>query len=140
MTPISNDLRHIDPEVVTKMPDNQSPRMMERPQGKGTVGATMTPLNELESAALGELDVDKLNDLAECLFVLNNRRYGPIPGAYMVVCTKPEKEWCVGQLNADRIKPIILFEDKVFSTPELAQHEALRIRQERGESAPCRCT
>ena len=81
-----------------------------------------------------------MNDLAECLFVLNNRRYGPIAGAYMVVCTKPGKEWCVGQLNADRLKPIILFEDKVFTSPEEAQAEALRIKQERGESAPCRCT
>ena len=87
-----------------------------------------------------ELDPDKMNDLAECLFVLNNRRYGPIAGAYMVVCTKPGKEWCVGQLNADRMKPILLFEDKVFSSPELAQEEALRIKAERGETAPRRCT
>lgn len=104
------------------------------------MGASSEPPNELEMAALRELDVDKLNDLAECLFVLNNRRFGPIPGAYMVFCTKPGKEWCVGQLNADRAKPILLFEDKVFPSPELAQQEALRVREERGESAPCRCT
>ena len=91
-------------------------------------------------AALGDLDADKLNDLAECLFVLNNRRYGPVPGAYMVVCTRPDEEWCVGQLNADRRKPVLLFEDKVFPTPELARQAALEIREARGESAPCRCT
>ena len=56
--------------------------------------------------------MDKINDLAECLFVLNNRRYGTIPGAYMVMCTNPGKEWSVAQLNADRAKPIIIFEDK----------------------------
>ncbi len=122
------------------MLNKHSTEMMEPPQGKGVVGATMTPPNALEMAALGELDVDKLNDLAECLFVLNNRRYGPIPGAYMVICTKPDKEWCVAQLNADRIKPLILFEDKIFGSPELAQREALRFKEERGESAPCRCT
>ncbi len=122
------------------MPDNQSPPMMQRPQGKEVMGAALVSPNELEMAALSQLDVDKLNNLAECLFVLNNRRYGPIPGAYMVVCTKPDKEWCVGQLNADRIKPIILFADKRFPTPELAQREARRIKQVRGESAPCRCT
>ena len=115
--------------------------MMPRPEGKQVLGASTTPLNELEKAALAGLDVDKLNDLAECLFVLNNRRYGPIPGAYMVVCVKPGQEWCVGQLNADRSKPIILFEDKVFSSPELAQHEAQRIKEARGELAPPRrCT
>jgi hypothetical protein len=117
-------------------PDN----MMERPEGKEMIGASMTPPNDLELAAMGELDPDKLNDLAECLFVLNNRHYGPIAGAYMVVCTEEGKKWCVGQLNADRIKPMLLFEDKVFSTPELAQAEALRMKEERGESAPCRCT
>jgi hypothetical protein len=122
------------------MAEKQSPQMMERPQGKEVMGASMEPLNELEQAALGELDPDKLNDLAECLFVLNNRRFGPIAGAYAVVCTKPGKEWCVGQLNADRVKPIILFEDKVFPSPELAQREAMRIKEERGESAPRRCT
>jgi len=84
--------------------------------------------------------MDKINDLAQCLFALNNRKYGPIAGAYMVVCTKPGEEWCVGQLNADRIKPLILFEDKVFPTPELAQAAALQIREERGESAPRRCS
>ncbi len=124
----------------TNTPGEPGMQMMEPPAGKEVMGAALTPLNDLETAALGELDVDKLNQLAECLFVLNNRRYGPIPGAYMVVCTKPDEEWCVGQLNADRLKPIILFEDKVFSSPGQARQEALRIKEARGEPAPCRCT
>lgn len=122
------------------MTSENSPAMMERPEGKEVMGASINPPNELERLALQDLDADKLNDLAECLFVLNNRRFGPIAGAYMVVCTKPDKQWCVGQLNADRVKPIILFEDRVFSSPELAQQEAIRLKEERGESAPCRCT
>lgn len=122
------------------MPNKQSPPMMKRPAGKQVMGASLIPPNELEKTVLSELDIDKLNDLAGCLFVLNNRRYGPIPGAYLVICTKADAQWCVGQLNADRIKPIILFEDKVFPSPELARQEALRIKEERGESAPCRCT
>ena len=109
--------------------------------GKAILGSDKnSSLNNLEKNALKDLDMDKMNDLAECLFVLNNRRYGPIPGAYMVMCTKPEKEWCVGQLNADRAKPFILFQDKVFSSSEEAQKEAERIKKERGESAPRRCT
>ena len=109
--------------------------------GKGMLGSdNVTPINNLEKIALNDLDKDKLNDLAECLFVLNNRKYGPIPGAYMVMCTKPDKEWCVAQLNADRIKPFILFDDKVFPSIEEAQKEAIRIKKERGETAPRRCT
>ena len=118
----------------------QGESMMERPEGKEVMGASRDAPNALERAIMKALDLDRINDLAECLFVLNNRRYGPIAGAYMVVCTKPGEQWCVGQLIADRLKPILLFEDKVFPSPELAQQEALRIKKERGESAPCRCT
>ena len=109
--------------------------------GKSILGSDgLNSLNSLEKVALGDLDEDKLNDLAKCLFTLNNRKYGPIPGAYMVMCTKPGKEWSVAQLNADRAKPFIIFEDKSFNTIEEAQKEAERIKKERGESAPRRCT
>ena len=109
--------------------------------GKSILGSDgLNSLNNLEKVALGDLDEDKLNDLAKCLFTLNNRKYGPIPGAYMVMCTKPGKEWCVAQLNADRAKPFVIFEDKVFTSIEAAQKEAERIKKERGESAPRRCT
>ena len=118
--------------------------LINRPKGtdgKAILGSdNTTPLNNLEKTAMNDLDKDKINDLAECLFVLNNKKYGPIPGAYMVMCTKPGKEWCVAQLNADRAKPFILFEDKVFPSIEKAQKEAERIKKERGESAPRRCT
>ena len=113
----------------------------EGTDGKAILGSDKNlSFNNLEKKALKDLDIDKMNDLAECLFVLNNRRYGPIPGAYMVMCTKPGKEWCVGQLNADRAKPFILFNDKTFSSPEEAQKEAEKIKKDRGESAPRRCT
>ena len=109
--------------------------------GKGILGSdNSNPLNDLEKIAMNGLDEDKVNDLAKCLFTLNNRRYGPIPGAYMVMCIKPGKEWCVAQLNADRAKPFVIFEDKVFTSIEAAQKEAERIKKERGESAPRRCT
>ena len=123
--------------------------LMNKPQftrpegtgGKSVLGSdNENPLNNLEKTAMVGLDEDKVNDLAKCLFTLNNRRYGPIPGAYMVMCTKPDKEWCVAQLNADRAKPFIIFEDKVFSSIDEAQKEAERIKKERGESAPRRCT
>jgi len=109
--------------------------------GKAILGSDdLSTINNLEKVAMKDLDEDKINEIAKCLFVLNNRKYGPIPGAYMVMCTKPGKEWCVGQLSADRAKPFVLFEDKVFSSAAEAQKEAERIKEERGESAPRRCT
>ena len=109
--------------------------------GKAILGSEgLATINNLEKLAMKDLDEDKINEIAKCLFVLNNRKYGPIPGAYMVMCTKPGKEWCVGQLSADRAKPFVLLEDKIFSSSAEAQKEAERIKKERGESAPRRCT
>ena len=112
--------------------------MQEIPWGKETLGALDTPLNELEKKALENLDVDKLNDMAECLFELNNRHYGPIPGTYMVMCVEPNKTWCVGQLSADRAKPFVLFPDKVFNNPEDAKNAAEEMKKSKGDSIPCR--
>jgi hypothetical protein len=120
------------------MTSNKHPDMMDPPVGKSVVGTSTLPLNDLEKDVISSLDEDKVSDLAECLFTLNNRHYGPIAGAYVAVCTIEEKEWCVGQLNADRAKPLILFEDKVFGSPGEAQDEAIRLKEERGESVPCR--
>ena len=120
------------------MSSNKHPDMMDPPVGKSVVGTSTLPLNDLEKDVISSLDEDKVSDLAECLFTLNNRHYGPIAGAYVAVCTIEGKEWCVGQLNADRAKPLILFEDKVFGSPGEAQDEAIRLKEERGESVPCR--
>lgn len=120
------------------MTTNQHPNMMEPPPGKSELGASSLPANELEKKMIASLDEEKVIDVAKCLFTLNNRHYGPIAGAYVVVCVEEGKKWCVGQLNADRVKPIILFEDKVFDSPEEAQKEAERIKEERGETTPCR--
>jgi len=120
------------------MKTNQHSKMMDPPTGKSVLGASTEAPNSLEKEMMDGLDLEQVSDMSKCLFTLNNRQYGPIAGAYVVVCTKPEKEWCVGQLNADRSKPVILFEDKIFDSPELAQVEAQRIKQQRGESTPCR--
>ncbi|MDC0431725.1 hypothetical protein OAL97_04365 [Paracoccaceae bacterium] len=113
--------------------------MMDSPEGKETIGASTEPFNKLEAQILKDMDPDNLNDLAESLFVLNNRHYGPIPGAYVAVCVEQGQKWCVGQLNADRRKPVVLFEDKVFASPEEAQHAAEQLKASRGEFTPCRC-
>lgn len=108
------------------------------PVGKHVMPALEGALNHLESELLSSLDPDKLNQLAECLFTLNSRRFGPIPGAYVVVCTQPAKRWCVGQLSADRGRPLVMFEDLEFKTPASARRAATRLKRERGEASPIR--
>jgi hypothetical protein len=82
----------------------------------------------LERLLLGELDREKLSDLAEVLFALNNNQHGPVPGFYVVVSTKENEEWCVGQLCADREKPLLLLEDTLYDSPDAAQAAAARLK------------
>ncbi len=85
-------------------------------------------LSPLESQLLGDLDLEKLSDLAEVLFALNNYRIGPIPGFYVAVEVTSGSEWCVGQLSADRAKPLQLFDNTIYKKPETAQRAAERMR------------
>ncbi len=106
-----------------------SPMPLARtPPGKHMMPTRAQPASALEQALFGELDRDKLSDLAEVLFALNNHRHGPIPGFYVVVRTKAENEWCVGQLCADREKPLMLFEDTLYDSPQAAQAAAERLK------------
>jgi len=113
-------------------------RPITPPVGKHVMPALEGQPNGLESALLADLDRDRLNQLAECLFTLNNRRFGPIPGAYVVMCTEPGRRWCVGQLSADRARPVLLFEALEFDSPAAAQRAAERLRRTRGEAPPVR--
>ena len=91
-------------------------------------------LNKLESKILKDLDPDKLSDLSEVLYAFNNYKVGPMDGFYMAVEVVSGTKWCVGQLCADRAKPLKLFEDKLFDTPEAAQKAAEKMKEETDQS------
>jgi len=98
------------------------------PRGKHMMPTRAEEASPLERGLLGGLDREKLSDLAEVLFALNNNKHGPVPGFYVVVSTKADKEWCVGQLCADREKPLMLLEDTLYDSPEAAQAAAARLK------------
>lgn len=83
---------------------------------------------EEELLRSGDIDHEKLAELAKVLFVMNGWKPGPIPNSYMVLCTRPGEEWCVGQLWADQERPFRLFEDMRFSSPERAQAAAEELK------------
>lgn len=85
-------------------------------------------MSAMEGRLLGGLDLEKLSDLAEVLFALNNYRIGPIPGFYVAIEVTPGKEWCVGQLCADRAKPLKVFDQRIYKKPATAQRAAERMR------------
>ncbi|MBM3518673.1 MAG: hypothetical protein FJX56_12565 [Alphaproteobacteria bacterium] len=52
----------------------------------------------------------------------------PLEGKYVLVCTKPFKEWTLGQLTGVRGKPVKLLKDKTFTSIEDAEREVFRLR------------
>ena len=109
---------------------NSGIEMVPNPAGKHVIPTRVEELNKLESKILKDLDPDKLSDLSEVLYAFNNYKVGPMDGFYMAVEVVPGTKWCVGQLCADRAKPLKLFEDELFDTPEAAQKAAGKMKDE----------
>ncbi len=98
------------------------------PPGKKQMPTSAEGLSAIEGHLLDGLDLEKLSDLAEVLFALNNYRIGPIPGFYVAVEVTPGEAWCVGQLCADRAKPLRVVGTRTYRKPESAQRAAERLR------------
>jgi hypothetical protein len=78
--------------------------------------------DELLNAA--HADLEKLAEFAKILFMLNGFRPGPLPDKYVVLCTKPDEEWCVAQLWADEEKPFRVLEGMRYGSAKDAEHAA----------------
>lgn len=63
----------------------------------------------------------KFKDFAQLLFKMNDCKPGPVKNWYVVVCVEPEKRWAVGQLRADPITPVQIFEDLIFDEESKAR-------------------
>jgi branched-chain amino acid transport system permease protein len=59
--------------------------------------------------------------------VLNVFRSEPLPGKYVLICTKPHREWTLAQLSGERGKPVTVL-DLVFTSIEEAEQEVFRRR------------
>jgi hypothetical protein len=60
--------------------------------------------------------------------VLNAMRSAPLRGKYVLVCTKPHKEWVLGRLPGERGKPVELLPDQVFHSLADAEWTVFRLR------------
>jgi|SRR5262245_39897117 len=60
--------------------------------------------------------------------VLNVFRGEPTAGKYVLICTKPHKQWVLGQLTGERGKPVKILKDQVFTSLEDAEQEVFRRR------------
>ena len=80
-------------------------------------------------------DVDLMNhpegrfvEFAQLLFKVNQFRPGPVENWYVVVCVEHDKRWAVGQLRADPITPVQLFDDLIYASEGAARERAQELR------------
>ena len=99
------------------------------PPGKHVLPTRDEQLSGVEQTLMSDLDPDKLSDLAEVLFAFNNYKVGPMPGFYVAVEVEAGKILCVGQLCADRAKPLKVFDQKRYKTAKGAQRAAEKLRK-----------
>lgn len=67
-------------------------------------------------------------EFAQLLYKVNGFRHGPVENWYVVVCVEPARRWAVGQLRADPVTPVQLFEDLVFDSEAAARSRAEELR------------
>lgn len=60
--------------------------------------------------------------------VLNVFRGEPMKGKYVLICTKPHKEWVLGRLSGERGRLIKLLKKKVYENIEDAEWDVFKLR------------
>lgn len=61
---------------------------------------------------------------------LNEMRGEPVEGKYVLLCTKPHREWVLAQMNG-RKQPLTVHWNRVFHDLNEAEYEIFRLRWER---------
>ena len=74
------------------------------------------------------IGLGKFRDFAQLLFNMNDCKPGPVKNWYVVICVEAGKRWAVGQLRADPVTPVQIFEDLIFDTEEGARARALALK------------
>ena len=110
-----------------KLRSSRMPMQSNAP-GKHVMPTSVEAMSEQEAEVLSQLDPAKLSEMAEVLFAFNNYQLGPMPGFYVAFELEPGEKWCVGQLCADRAKPLKLFDKKLYKTANGAKRAAEKMR------------
>ena len=60
--------------------------------------------------------------------IVNIMRGPPVEGKYVLVCTKPHREWVLGRLPGAKDKPIEILSDHVFNDLAAAEWFVFKLR------------
>lgn len=88
----------------------------------GEAPADCVPGSEMKSAN------GYFADFAQLLYKMNGFRPGPVENWYVIVCVEPSKRWAVGQLRADPVTPIQVFDNLIFDSEDAAREQAQALR------------
>lgn len=66
--------------------------------------------------------IGKHSDELERVLIYLRKHHGQMKGKYIIVCTKPHKEWCVGELSGVRGVPPKIYRNERFNSREAAEH------------------
>lgn len=61
---------------------------------------------------------------------INIMRGEAVEGKYVLLCTKPHREWVLAQMNG-RARPLTIHSNRVFHSLTEAEYEIFRLRWER---------
>lgn len=67
-------------------------------------------------------------DFAQLLYKMNGFRPGPVENWYVIVCVEPSTRWAVGQLCADPVTPVQVFDNLIFDSEDAARARAEELR------------
>ncbi len=88
--------------------------------------------DEMTTGGENESNLDATNgyfaDFAQLLYKMNGFRPGPVENWYVIVCVEPSKRWAVGQLRADPVTPVQVFDDLIFDSEDAARAKAESLR------------
>ena len=67
-------------------------------------------------------------EFAQLLYKMNGFRPGPVENWYVIVCVEPSTRWAVGQLRADPVTPVQVFDNLIFNSEDAARARAEELR------------
>lgn len=70
----------------------------------------------------------KFKEFAQLLFKMNDYKPGPVKNWYVVICVEERTKWAVGQLRADPITPVQIFDDLIFDDEAKAREVAESLK------------
>tara|TARA_Y100000994_G_scaffold142173_1_gene116435 strand:- start:44 stop:469 length:426 start_codon:yes stop_codon:yes gene_type:complete len=135
-----------DGKPIGEVPQKKDPYWWMHPAYRGQQALDIETLNAMSEGAFKWTqfseatladpdDEDLMNrtdgyflEFAQLLYKVNQFRSGPVENWYVVVCIEQDKRWAVGQLRADPVTPIQVFDDLIYDSEDDAREQAEALR------------